>query len=207
MPIRVLIYEDNTPLREALGRLVESAEGYQLVGAFGDCLKANEQTHRLQPEVILMDIELPGRDGIQAVISLHRQFPRVEVLMLTIFDDDDRIFRALCAGASGYLLKQTPPDELLEAIRMVAAGGSPMSPSIARRVVQTFSARTNPSGDFDQLTTRESQVLHYLAQGLSYKLVAAELGISVETVRTHIKHIYEKLQVHSLVEAITKYRP
>lgn len=127
--------------------------------------------------------------------------------MLTVFDDDDRVFRALCAGASGYLLKQTPPDQIIEAIQEVYAGGAPMSPSIARKVISTFPGRSTQTADLDQLTSRESQVLHYLAQGMSYKLVAAELSIGLETVRTHIKRIYEKLHVHSVVEAVAKYRP
>jgi DNA-binding NarL/FixJ family response regulator len=206
MPIRVLIYEDNIPLREALSALVEDAEECTLVGAYGDCLRANDQTYQLQPDVVLMDIDLPGRDGIQAVTSLHREFPAVEVLMLTVFDDDDRVFRALCAGASGYLLKQTPPAQLIDAIQSVYAGGAPMSPSIARKVIQSFPSKVGQSADLDQLTSRESQVLHYLAQGMSYKLVAAELGVGIETVRTHIKRIYEKLHVHSVVEAVSKYR-
>lgn len=206
MPIRVLIYEDNIPLREALSALVEDAEECTLVGAYGDCLRANDQTYQLQPDVVLMDIDLPGRDGIQAVTSLHREFPAVEVLMLTVFDDDDRVFRALCAGASGYLLKQTPPAQLIDAIQSVYAGGAPMSPSIARKVIQSFPSKVGQSADLDQLTSRESQVLHYLAQGMSYKLVAAELGVGIETVRTHIKRIYEKLHVHSVVEAVAKYR-
>lgn len=206
MPIRVSIYEDNASLREALSALVADTDTLTLAGAFGDCLRANDQTYQLQPDVVLMDIDMPGRDGIQAVTSLHREFPAVEVLMLTVFDDDDRVFRALCAGASGYLLKQTPPDHLLDAIMDVYAGGAPMSPSIARKVIQTFPGRSTQTADLDQLTSRESQVLHYLAQGMSYKLVAAELGIGLETVRTHIKRIYEKLHVHSVVEAVAKYR-
>lgn len=206
MAIRVAIYEDNRPLRDALGTLIADTDGLTLVGAYGDCLLANDNTYRHQPDVVLMDIDLPGRDGIQAVQSLRREFPTVEVLMLTVFDDDDRVFRALCAGASGYLLKQTPPDDILDAIEQVYAGGAPMTPSIARKVIQTFPGRAAASADLDQLTSRESQVLHYLAQGLSYKLVADELSISIETVRTHIKRIYEKLHVHSVTEAVSKYR-
>lgn len=205
--IRILLFEDNEPLREALSALVSDTEGFKLVGAFGDCLRANDQAFQLQPDVVLMDIDLPGRDGIQAVTSLHREYPAVEVLMLTVFDDDDRVFRALCAGASGYLLKQTPPEQIIDAIRSVYGGGAPMSPSIARKVIASFPSRATQTADLDQLTNRESQVLHYLAKGMSYKLVAAELGISIETVRTHIKRIYEKLHVHSVTEAVAKYRP
>lgn len=206
MAIRVAIYEDNRPLREALSVLIADTDNLTLVGAYGDCLQANDNTYRHQPDVLLMDIDMPGRDGIQAVQSLRREFPNVEVLMLTVFDDDERVFRALCAGASGYLLKQTPPDEIIEAVEQVYAGGAPMTPSIARKVIQTFPGKAAAAADLEQLTSRESQVLHYLAQGYSYKMVADELGISIETVRTHIKRIYEKLHVHSVTEAVSKYR-
>jgi DNA-binding NarL/FixJ family response regulator len=206
MAIRVAIYEDNRPLREALMALIEDTESLLLVGAYPDCLQANDNTYRQQPDVILMDIDMPGRDGIQAVQSLRREFPNVDVIMLTVFDDDDRVFRALCAGASGYLLKHTPPDEIIEAVEQVYAGGAPMTPSIARKVIQTFPGKAATSAEVDQLTGREGQVLHYLAQGHSYKMVADELGISIETVRTHIKRIYEKLHVHSVTEAVSKYR-
>lgn len=206
MAIRVAIYEDNRPLREALSVLIADTDNLTLVGAYGDCLQANDNTYRHQPDVVLMDIDMPGRNGIQAVQSIRREFPNVEVLMLTVFDDDERVFRALCAGASGYLLKQTPPDEIIEAIEQVYAGGAPMTPSIARKVIQTFPGKANAAAELDQLTSREGQVLHYLAQGYSYKMVADELGISIETVRTHIKRIYEKLHVHSVTEAVSKYR-
>lgn len=207
MAIRIVIYEDNALLRDALSALVTDTDDLTLAGAFGNCLNVSDQTYTLRPDVVLMDIDMPGRDGIQAVARLHREFPGIDVLMLTVFDDDDRVFRALCAGASGYLLKHTPPDQLIDAIQEVYAGGAPMSPSVARKVIQTFPAQATQTASLDELTAREGQVLHYLAQGMSYKLVAAELGIGLETVRTHIKRIYEKLHVHSITEAIAKYRP
>ena len=142
MPIRTLIYEDNVLLRDALSSLIDDADECQLVGAFGDCLRANDQTYQLQPDVILMDIDLPGRDGIQAVTSLHREFPSVEVLMLTVFDDDDRVFESI-----KYLLKKTSPTRIMDAIKEVYEGGAPMSPSIARRVLQQMHRR--PGGESD----------------------------------------------------------
>lgn len=204
-PIRLVIYEDNAALRDALVMLLDGTDGFAVVGAFANCLAATEQTRTLRPDVILMDVDLPGRDGITATADLHQHHPTVEILILTIFDDDDRVFRALCAGASGYLLKQTPPLELLTAIRDVYNGGSPMSPAIARKVIRTFADRPT-SNALLLLSDRERQVLNELAKGMGYKSVANELKISVETVRTHIKRIYEKLQVHSVVEAVNKLR-
>ncbi|MBC7568773.1 MAG: response regulator transcription factor [Spirosoma sp.] len=203
--IRITIYEDNALLREALSVLVQVTDGYELRGAFGDCLAVEAQTAELQPDVVLMDIDLPGMSGIEATLRLHRQFPAVDVLILTVFDDDGQVFDAIRAGATGYLLKRTPPGRILDAIREVYEGGAPMSPAIARRVMQSLHP-TSSMRELEQLSSRELDVLKLLAQGRSYKLVAAELGIGLETVRTYIRRIYEKLHVHSVTEAIARYR-
>jgi DNA-binding NarL/FixJ family response regulator len=204
-PIRIVIYEDNVALREALSLLVSTTDGYDLLGAFGDCRSVESQTASLQPDVILMDIDLPGMSGIEATLRLHRQFPAVEVLILTVFDDDGQIFDAIRAGASGYLLKRTPPSRILDAIREVYEGGAPMSPGIARRVMESL--HVGETGrELEQLTPRELEVLKLLAVGNSYKMVAAEIGVGLETVRTHIRRIYEKLHVHSVTEAIARLR-
>jgi len=203
--IRVLIYEDNDALRGALDMLIGGSDGFMTVGAFADTLAVEQQVKQLEPDVILMDIHMPGQTGIQAVQKLQPKFAHIEVLMLTVFDDDDSVFNALKSGATGYLLKKTPPAEILTAIRQVYEGGSPMSPAIARKVLLSLQpAQETP--EVARLTLRERQVLNLLAQGLSYKLVAAEVGISLETVRTYIKRIYEKLQVHSVTEALMRYR-
>jgi DNA-binding NarL/FixJ family response regulator len=205
--IRIVIYEDNATLRQALVMLLTGIDGFVVIGAFADCLMAAEQTQQLRPDVILMDIDMPGRDGITATTEIHQKHPAVEILMLTIFDDDDRVFQALCAGASGYLLKQTPPIDILAAIQDVYNGGSPMSPAIARKVIRAFADKPKPKNTaLLLLSDRERQVLTELSKGMGYKSVANELKISVETVRTHIKRIYEKLQVHSVIEAVNKTR-
>ncbi len=204
-PIRIVIYEDNVALREALSLLVSTTDGYVLLGAFGDCRSVETQTASLQPDVILMDIDLPGMSGIEATLRLHRQFPGVEVLILTIFDDDGQIFDAIRAGASGYLLKRTPPSRILDAIREVYEGGAPMSPGIARRVMESLHVGEK-GRELEQLTPRELEVLKLLAAGKSYKMVAAEIGVGLETVRTHIRRVYEKLHVHSVTEAIARLR-
>jgi DNA-binding NarL/FixJ family response regulator len=158
-----------------------------------------------QPDVVLMDINMASMDGIECVHRLKKLMPKVQVVMLTVYEDSDKIFRALAAGATGYLLKRCAPDELLQAIRDVLAGGSPMSHAIARKVVASFQATTSPADQENQLSPREERVLDCLARGLAYKQIGDELGISINTIRTHLQHIYEKLHVRSRTEAVAKY--
>lgn len=204
MPIRVVLYEDNTPLRESMRILFFGLDQFELVGSFGDCLNIEEEVVQLNPDVILMDIDLPERSGIEGAYLARRANPSVEVLMLTVFDDNDKVFQAVCAGASGYLLKKTPPVRILEAIEDIYNGGAPMTPLIARKVLELFPRQPAANTELDKLTPRELSVLKSLSRGNSYKMVAGELVISIETVRTHIKRIYEKLHVHSVAEAIAK---
>lgn len=204
MPIRVAIYEDNKALRDSFALLLAGFNTYQLVGAFGDCLNIEAEVRQLLPDVILMDIDMPGRTGIEGALLAKRARPMTEVLMLTVFDDNDRIFDALSAGASGYLLKKTPPVKILEAIEDIYNGGAPMSSSVARKVLSIFPRTPALNAELDKLTAREQAVLQSLATGNSYKMVADALDISIDTVRTHIKRIYEKLHVHSVAEAIAK---
>ncbi len=205
MPIRILLYEDNTALRESIAALLSGFDAYQLVGAFGDCLSIETEVRQLQPDVILMDIDLPERDGIEGTLLAKRVYPMTEVLMLTVFDDQDKVFQALAAGATGYLLKKTPPIKILEAIEDIYNGGAPMSPSIARKVLSIFPHSPAASNELDRLTAREAGILQSLAEGNSYKMAADQLGISIDTVRTHVKRIYEKLHIHSVAEAVAKY--
>lgn len=205
MPIRTLLYEDSTDLRGALAALIGGTEGFELTGAFDNCMGVVEQVAALRPDVVLMDIDMPGMSGIEGVARLKKAHPNVEALMLTVFDDDDRVFQAVCAGASGYLLKKTTPERILEALREVTDGGAPMSPVIARKVLQLFPGKpAERDADLEKLSVREMEVLKTLARGFSYKMVAAEMDIGIETVRTYVKRIYEKLQVHSVSEAIAK---
>lgn len=204
MPIRILIYEDNAALRDSLRILLTGLDQFDLAGAFGDCLNIEDEVRRLEPDVILMDIDMPGRSGIEGAYLAKQVCPTTEVLMLTVFDDNDKVFQAVCAGASGYLLKKTPPSKILEAIEDIYNGGAPMTPVIARKVLELFPRTPAVNTELDKLTPREQAVLRSLSSGNSYKMVADELGISIETVRTHIKRIYEKLHVHSVAEAIAK---
>jgi DNA-binding NarL/FixJ family response regulator len=203
-PLAVALVEDQRPLREGLAALVDGTPGYRVVGSYESMEAALEGLTSARPTVMLLDIELPGMSGIDGVRELKSRAPEVQVLMLTVFGDDDRVFEAICNGASGYLLKDTPPARLLDAIRELAAGGAPMSPEIARKVVRMFQRVAPPRETPGDLSPRETQILRLLADGHSYKTAAAELNISPDTVRFHIRHIYEKLHVHSKSEAVLK---
>jgi DNA-binding NarL/FixJ family response regulator len=199
--IRVVIVDDNDDFREGLFHFLNFSTGFDVVGCFANPINIVENITRAQPDVILMDIDMPHITGIEAVKILKTHFKRLNILMLTVFEDEERVFKAMQAGAIGYLLKKTPPQKVLEAIQEVINGGAPMSPLIARKVVQFFS-KTTPT-DYN-LTPKELEVLRWLVEGLSYKLIAAELSLSIDTVRTHLKNIYEKLHVKSNTEAVVK---
>jgi DNA-binding NarL/FixJ family response regulator len=202
--IKVAIIEDIRTLRDGLSALIDGTVGFQCTGRFRSAEEAIERIHDDLPDVVLADIGLPGMSGIEAVRLLKEQFPALTLLMLTVYDDDDRVFDALCAGASGYLLKKTPPARLLECLREAVQGGAPMSPEIARRVVELFREIRPPDKSDEQLTAHELRLLKLLVQGYSYKAAATTLGVSINTVCFHIKKIYEKLQVHSKSEAVAK---
>jgi DNA-binding NarL/FixJ family response regulator len=202
--IRILIYEDNKDLREGMSFLLQATHGLFLAGAFGDCRNIERELSEHQPDVILMDIDLPGISGIEAAALVKSISPQVQVLMLTVFDDEDRIFQAIRNGASGYLLKHTPPSEIIDAIFDVCRGGSPMTANVARKVLQFFQQNSRPKTNDYRLSPREMDILRGLMRGFSYKLIADDLGISIDTVRSHIRNIYDKLQVNSKTEAILK---
>jgi len=202
--IRVAIYEDNADLRDALTALVRGAAGMEAVGAFAACDTVEADTRACRPDVVIMDIGLPGVSGIEGVRRLRAAFPRIGALMLTVYEDESRIFHAICAGAAGYLLKSAKPDRIVEAVREVHAGGAPMTPSVARRVLALLQNRSPEPPPDCRLSDREREVLAALVDGLSYKMIADRCEISIDTVRTHIKHIYEKLHVHSKSEAVVK---
>jgi DNA-binding NarL/FixJ family response regulator len=202
--ISVAIVEDDSDTRETLEQLIAVTPGFACVGAFGTCEEAIKYFESDSADVLLMDIGLPGISGIEGVNRVKALRPDVQVIMLTVYQDDEKIFRSICSGASGYLLKRTPKDVLLNAIREVHAGGAPMNAGIARRVLELFrKTAPSPSGD-SSLTQREIEVLQSLVDGCSYKMIGDRHHISVETVRNHIKHIYEKLHVHSKSEAVAK---
>lgn len=204
MPITVSIVEDDGRVRESLAGLITRADGFQCLSHYGTGEDALQDIPGKKPQVVLMDINLPGMSGIECVKKLKVILPEVQVVMLTVYENTEQIFQALSSGAAGYLLKQTPPDELLEAVRDVHRGGSPMTSHIARKVVQSFQkSQTNKATE--NLSPREQEVLDYLAKGYLYKEIADTLHISFETVHTYIRRIYEKLHVRSRTEAVAKY--
>lgn len=206
MPISIAIVEDDVRLRTAMERLIARQKGMVFVGSHGDAEEAVELLPVSKPDVVLMDINLPGMSGVECVRSLKPKLPATQILMLTVYEDTDTVFGALSAGASGYLLKRARPQELLKAIEELNQGGSPMSGHIARKVVQSFhpGGKSDSNGD-ERLSPREEQVLKCLASGYQYKEIAEELTISTETVRTYIRRIYEKLHARSAAEAVAKY--
>ncbi len=202
--IKVIIVEDDHQVREGLRQLISGSDGYNCVAACSSAEEALGQIAGHHPAVVLMDINLPGMNGIECVVCIKNSWPDIQVMMLTVFDNTDEIFKSLTAGATGYLLKKTPPAKLLEAITELVNGGSPMSGEIARKVVQTFASPVRHSLPDSNLTVREEEILSYLSKGYLYKEIAVELFISIETVRTHIRKIYQKLQVRTRTEALLK---
>jgi DNA-binding NarL/FixJ family response regulator len=202
-PVRILIFEDNSTLRESLTNLLALTGDYMVLASFPDCSNVEELVHELNPEVILMDIDMPGINGIEAVSKIRRFNQQVQIIMLTVFDDNTHVFDAMYAGANGYLLKKYISDKLIHAIQEVLQGGAPMSPSIARLIITSLQQPVVAAKNY-QLTNREKEILQLLSNGNSFKMIASELTISLDTVRTHIKHIYDKLHVRSQIEAVSK---
>ena len=204
-PIRVMIVEDDRVTRDGLRQLVDGTPGYRCLSVFGSVEQVLAgRTGELQPNVVLLDIQLPGMLGSQGVGSLRERWPGAAILMLTAFDDEDKIFESLCNGATGYLLKRTPPARLLEAVREARDGGAPMSPEIARKVVELFRRTAPPVALEEALTPQEIQLLRLLAEGCSYQTAGGHLGVSINTVRNYIRNVYEKLQVHTKSAAVSK---
>src|SRR6266404_2338509 len=202
----VIVVEDDRGLREQLMQILETAPDIKCLGAFASAELALPQILEKDPDVVLMDIKLPGMSGIQCVAEIKKTRPEMQIIMVTIYEDSERIFRALKAGANGYLVKSSPPDQLLEAIRDAYKGGAPMSSHIARKVVQHFHLLGPSTQEAENLSPRERQVLDLLAMGLIYKEIGSKLDIGVETVRTYVKNICQKMHVRSRVEAVARHR-
>jgi DNA-binding NarL/FixJ family response regulator len=202
--INVAIVEDHRELRECLAFMIGSTEGYRCTGNYRSMEEALQRIPADVPDVVLSDIGLPGMSGIEGVRILKERYPKLLILMLSVYDDDDRIFDALCAGASGYLLKKTPPARLLDSLREAVAGGAPMSPEVARRVIRLFRDIRPPERVEYDLTPHETRLLKLLVEGHNYKTAATTLGVTTATISFHLQRIYEKLQVHSKSEAVAK---
>ena len=204
MKIRVVIFEDNESLRLGLYQLVNSREEYQCVGAYENCLNLIQNIRDTNPDIVLMDIQMPGIDGIEAVRMLRDKYPELKILMQTIFEDNEKIFQSILAGASGYILKNTSGDRILDSLKEVYDGGAPISPSIAAKMLKMMVPENAATGYAFNLSDREKEILGCLVKGMSYQLIGETCFISLDTVRAHIRNIYEKLHVHSKAEAVAK---
>jgi DNA-binding NarL/FixJ family response regulator len=202
--VRVVLIEDVREVREGLAMLINGTRGFRCAGSYRSMEEALAGIGGSRPDVILTDIGLPGMDGVEGTRILHERYPQVPILALTVYDDDENVLNAICAGASGYLLKSTPPARLLESLRELADGGAPISPEVARRVLKLFREFRPPERTSCDLTPQEMTLLKLMVEGHHYKTAAAQMGISVNTVSFHLKHVYEKLQVHSKTEAVAK---
>ena len=205
MATKILVFDDNRGRREALQLLIESSDDLKFVGARENCNNVEADILQLRPDVVLMDIDMPGTNGIEGLKRIRTQAPEVFIIMQTVFEDDEKIFTAIHAGAHGYFLKKTKPDKLIEGIRDVLEGGAPMTSSVARKVLQMFTQQASDKrvNQFD-LTDRELEILSMLGKGMSYKMIADAVCITFHTVNSHLKKIYEKLHVHSATEAVSK---
>jgi len=204
MPLNIIIVEDDNEMRENIHAFLSSIEDYKVLGSFGSAEDALTDSDFSTCDILLTDIGLPGMSGVELIHALKSKFHRLQCIVLTVFEDDEHVFGALKAGATGYLLKGSRPTKLIDAIDEIVAGGSPMSGTIARKVMESFRQKENVQSEV--LTERENQLLGHLSRGLRYKEIADVLGISVETIRTHIRNIYQKLQVQSRTEALNKLR-
>jgi len=199
-----MLYEDNPQLREGLTMLIDGSDGFTVLASYKNCDNVTDEVEAWKPDVILMDIDMPGTNGIEGLKKIRAVNSEVKILMLTVFDDNKNVFEAIRNGANGYVLKKTPPAKLLEYIEEAASGGAPMTASIATQVLKMFSQVNTSQNEDYNLSEREKQVLQLLVDGYSYKMIASEMFISIDTVRSHIKKIYEKLHVNSKSEAVAK---
>jgi DNA-binding NarL/FixJ family response regulator len=202
--IRILLFEDNADFVDSFQELIHDTPGMELVAVFSNCKEVVRQVKQHEPDIVLMDIDMPGKNGLDGLRMLRAAELETIVVMLTVFDDNDRVFQSVCNGASGYLLKSSTPDKIIEGIHEAFHGGAPMTPSVAKQVLKLFSAPFQKANDYQNLTAREHEVLSFLVRGYSYKMAAAEMNISIETLRFHIKNMYAKLHVNSKSEAVAK---
>lgn len=204
MPVSIVIYEDNARLRQSLELLLSDGMGFKVVGAFSECVHVIKQMEALLPSLVIMDIDMPGINGIEGVKMIKSVFPDIKVIMHTVFEDDNRIFESICAGADGYLLKNTSPLQFVKNLEEVMQGGAPMSPFVAQKVFNHFRKQALPLQDPFNLTDREKIILDLLVKGNSYKMIASDCSITLDTVKKHLHNIYQKLQVSCGTEAVAK---